>query len=167
MSNLVIRPGAEADLPPIVDIYNYYVRESAITFDVEPYTVEARRPWFAMFAETGRYRLLVAEQAGQVVGYANSAPLRPKPAYDVSVETSVYILHTVRGNGIGRQLYAALFDALKDEDLHRAYAGITLPNDASIALHESFGFECAGVWREVGRKADAYYDVAWYEKSLP
>ena len=100
------------------------------------------------------------------VGYSSSHPFRPKGAYATSVETSVYLDPAWQGRGLGARLYAALFDALASEDVHRAYAGITLPNPASLALHPRFGFEHAGTFRQVGRKHDRYWDVAWYEKSL-
>ena len=162
-----IRPGREPDLPRLVEIYNHYVRETPATFDLEPFSVEARRPWFERFATRGRYRLYLAVDDGRVLGYAHSQRYRLKPAYDTSVETSVYCAPEAVGKGIGRQLYAALFDALGREDLHRAYAGIALPNAASVDLHRAFGFRHIATFGEVGRKFDRYWDVAWYERSLP
>jgi phosphinothricin acetyltransferase len=164
VSGILIRVAEEGDLPDLVDLYNHYIRETAITFDTEPYTVAARRPWFAGFGKTGRYRLMVAEQDGRVVGYASSTVFRTKAAYDPSVETSIYLAPDLTGNGLGARLYAALFDALRTEDIHRAYAGITLPNAASIAIHERFGFVYTGTFSEAGRKFGRYWDVAWYEK---
>ena len=167
MSELLIRPGAESDLPALTDIYNHYIANTAITFDLEPYTVERRKAlWFDHYHATGPHRLLVAEADGAIVGYATSSSFRPKAAYLTSVEASVYTHPEFRGKGLGTALYAALFDALKTEDVHRAYAGVTLPNDASIALHTKFGFQSVGVFREVGRKFGVYHDVAWLEKAL-
>lgn len=147
-------------------IINHYVERTAITFDVEPFTVETRRPWLAQFAETGRHRIFVAERDGRVLGWACSGPFRPKAAYATSVETSVYLAPGEGGRGLGSRLYARLFGALGGEDVHRALAGITLPNDASVRLHERFGFHRVGVFRENGRKLGRYWDVAWYEKPL-
>lgn len=166
MAELSIRAATEADLPALVELYNHYVRTSAVTFDLEPFTVESRRPWFAQFAASGRRQLLVGVLGGELVGYASSGALRPKAAYDPSVETSIYLAPPHVGRGFAAQLYAALFDRLSREDVHRAYAGITLPNDASVKLHERFGFTQVGVWREVGRKFDKWWDVMWMEKSF-
>ena len=82
------------------------------------------------------------------------------------METSIYLVPAATGKGVGRALYAALFDSLAGEDLHRAYALISLPNEASVALHERFGFSLAGTMREIGRKFDRFWDVAFYEKAL-
>ena len=161
-----IRPARATDLPALTDIYNHYVRETPTTFDTEPFSVEARRAWFDQFDDTGLYRLVVAENAEGVVGYAGSVSFRPKPAYRTSVETSVYLRPEAHGHGLGSRLYAALFEALRGAGLHRAYAGVTLPNPASIALHTSFGFTEIGTYREVGYKLGRYWDVAWFEKGL-
>ena len=161
-----VRPGREADLEALNDLYNHYVRETHYTFDLEPLGMEWRREWFAHYAETGPYRLFVAVDGGRLVGFASSSRFRPKRGYDPSVETSVYIAPDMTGRGAGSRLYTELFRALEGEDVHRAYAGITLPNPASIALHERFGFRRAAHFTEQGRKFGRYWDVAWYEKPL-
>lgn len=161
-----IRPGQRDDLPQITEIYNYYVRETPITFDLDPYTVEEREPWFKKFSPTGRHRLFVAEENGAIQAYAGSGRFRQKDAYLTSVETTIYVKPDFAGNGLGSELYAVLFSSLEGEDIHRAYGGVTLPNDASVALHRKFGFEECGVMREVGRKFDQYWDVAWLQKEL-
>ena len=154
------------DLDGINEIYNHYVRSTHITFDLAPITCDERREWFTHYGSTGRHRLVVARRDGGVLGYASSSRLRPRQAYDTSVETSVYLSPFETGRGIGSGLYEALFLALRGEDVHRAYAGIALPNDASIALHERFGFHRAALYSEQGRKFGRYWDVAWYEKRL-
>jgi phosphinothricin acetyltransferase len=161
-----IRPAAASDLAAITAIYNHYVVHTPITFDLEPFEVAARRPWLAQFRAAGRHRLLVAEEHGALVAYAGSHQFRAKAAYDTTVETTIYCAPAAVGRGIGARLYAALFRALRGEDLHLAVAGITLPNDASIALHEHFGFSATGVMHGVGRKLGRYWDVVWYEKRL-
>ena len=166
MTELEIRQAEEHDLPRLVEIYNHYVEHTAITFDTEVYTVESRRAWFDSFGSTGRYRLLVGIRADVVVGYACTGPLRGKRAYDPSVETTIYIDPAHTRGGIGRQLYAALLECVADEDIHRAYAGITLPNEGSVKLHEQFGFESVGVWEQVGRKFDRFWDVLWMAKPM-
>lgn len=140
-----VRPATEADLDGLNDVYNEYVRTAHYTFDVEPMTIEGRREWFSHYGLAGRYRVLVAAVGGGVVGFASSSRYRPKAAYETSVETSIYLVAEAMGLGIGVKLYTALFASLRDEDVHRAYAGISLPNPASVALHERFGFKRAGL----------------------
>ncbi|MFF7330882.1 GNAT family N-acetyltransferase [Streptomyces sp. NPDC090306] len=163
-----VRPGFEADLTALTDIYNHYVRETAITFDTVPFTPLERRPWLLSHPEDGPHRLKVAVRAEsqEILGYATSSAFRAKPAYSTSVEVSAYLAPHARGRGIGTALYRALFASLADEDVHRAYAGVAQPNEASARLHERFGFRHVGTYREVGRKFDRYWDVAWYERDL-
>lgn len=163
-----MRHAEPADLPALTAIYNHYVRTSYATFDVEEKSVEQRREWFDHYAPSGRHRLLVAEDdAGAVVGFATSSRYRPRPAYDTSVETSVYLDPSATGRGIGSALYKSLFEVLRDEDVHRAFAGISLPNEASVRLHQRFGFTKVAHFTEQGRKFGRYWDVAWFEKPLP
>ncbi|MFD8395423.1 GNAT family N-acetyltransferase [Streptomyces sp. NPDC059680] len=163
-----VRPGAEGDLDALTTIYNHYVRETAITFDTAIFTPEERRPWLLSHPEDGPHRLMVATDAEsqEILGYATSSPYRPKPAYVTSVEVSVYVAPDAGRRGIGSLLYDALFKALGAEDVHRAYAGIAQPNEASERLHARFDFRHVGTYREVGRKFGRYWDVAWYEKEL-
>jgi phosphinothricin acetyltransferase len=165
-SDLVIRPAREDDLPRLTEIYNHYVVQTPITFDLDPYTVEQRRAWFAQFGASGRHRLLVAECDGVVAGYACSHQFRTKAAYDTTVESSVYCAPESTGVGIGSALYTALFDTLHGEDIRMVIAGITLPNEASVALHARFAFVTAGVMHAVGYKFGRYWDVGWYEREL-
>lgn len=164
VSPVHIRDATAADLEPLVTIYNHYIRETVITFDLETVTLEQRRPWLEKFSTSGRYRLLVAELDDRVVGYAYSGEFRPRRAYDTTVETSIYLAPDVTRKGIGRQLYTALFAALDGQDVHRAIAGITLPNEASVGIHAAFGFQLVGVMTECGYKFGRYHDVGWYEK---
>ncbi|MGA5566354.1 GNAT family N-acetyltransferase [Streptomyces platensis] len=189
-----VRAGVEADLPALTDLYNHYIRETSLTFDLEPFTPDQRRPWLLSHPQDGPHRLLVAQEAtertknphngpvrspsacsaspesghlpGALLGYATSSAFRPKAAYTPSVEVTVYCAPHAAGRGIGTLLYKALFEALADEDVHRAYAGITQPNEASTRLHTRFGFRHIGTYTEVGRKFDRYWDVAWYQKDL-
>lgn len=171
-----IRPAAEADLAALTAIYNHYVATTPVTFDVEPRTLDDRRAWMATFADEGPHRLLTAvapsgpdehrTEDGVVAGFTFSSRFKVKPAYATTVETSIYVAPGAVGDGLGARLYAALFDELAGLDLHRAFAGIALPNPASIALHERFGFRRVGVLDEVGRKFGRYWDVAWYARPL-
>lgn len=162
-----VRPARPEDLSALTQIYNHYVLNTAVTFDVRPFTVEQRRVWSADFATRGRYRLMVAETSdGKLVGYAASRRFRPQHAFDTSVESSIYCAPGATGHGTGTRLYRALFDALAGEDIHRIVAAITLPNPASLALHEALGFRRIGTLTEAGRKFGRYWDVAWYERPL-
>ncbi len=166
MDDIHIRAARAGDLPRLTEIYNHYIVHTSITFDIDPVAVDERRPWFAQFGETGRHRLFVAERDGVVVGYAGSHQFRTKKAYDTTVETTIYCAPEMTGRGIGGALYAALFDALAAEDVRIAIAGITVPNDASVAMHARFGFEPAGLMHDVGRKFGKYWDVLWMERRL-
>lgn len=163
-----VRPGVEADLTALTDLYNHYVRETPATFDTEVFTPEERRRWLLSYPEDGPHRLMVATDidSQRILGYATAGTFRAKPAYGTTVEVTVYLAPDAGGRGIGTLLYEALFEALAGEDVHRALAGIVPPNEASVRLHERFGFRYVGTYREVGRKFGRYWDVAWYEKEL-
>jgi phosphinothricin acetyltransferase len=166
LADVVVRPAVCADVGAVNDVYNEYVAQSHATFDVEPTTPEWRQEWFGHYGSTGRYRVLVAVADERVIGYASSSRFRPKPAYETSVEVSIYLMGDAVGRGVGTRLYKSLFESLSGEDVHRAYAGISLPNPASVALHERFGFRKVAHFSEQGRKFGRYWDVAWYEKPL-
>jgi len=164
---LTVRDAVLEDLPRLTEIYNHYIVHTPITFDLEPVTAEERRPWFDQFAPAGRHRLLVAEEAvGGIAGYACSHEFRSKRAYETTVEFTVYCAPERTGRRVGSALYAALFAALAGEDIHVVVAGITWPNEASLALHERFGFVRAGLMHAVGRKFGRYWDVLWMEKPI-
>jgi phosphinothricin acetyltransferase len=155
------------DLDAIGRIYDHYVRQTAITFDVEAPTRAWRADWFERYRPSGPHRLLVAREDDVVVGYTTSSPYRDRAAYASSVETSVYVDPVRVGRGIGHALYTELLAALAAEPVHRAFAGIALPNPASVRLHERHGFRQVGVFTEQGYKLGHYRDVAWFERPLP
>lgn len=163
MDDIRIRHCAPGDYDAVVDIYNYYIETSHATFDTRPHAIGERAPWFSQFNESGPNQLLVAEKNGQVRGFCCSTPFKDRAAYDVSVETTVYLAAEACGQGIGMMLYQALLKNLSGIGLHGAYAGISLPNDASVNLHEALGFRRVGVYEEVGYKFGQYWSVAWYE----
>ncbi len=109
---------------------------------------------------------LVCERESDVAGYAYGAPLRDRAAYRWSVEVSVYVAESFAGRGVGRELYTALLALLRSQGLRMAVAGITLPNDASVVLHESLGFRQIGVFRKVGWKSEGWRDVGWWQLDL-
>jgi phosphinothricin acetyltransferase len=166
MHDVVIRPVAQGDLPALLDIYNHYVVHTPITFDLEPRTLAQRREWLDQFAPSGKYRCFVAARGGTPLGWVCSAKFKEKEAYATSIETSIYLAPGEGGKGLGRRLYDELFDALKGEDIHRAFAGITLPNEASVAMHRAAGFEHIGTYREIGRKFGRFWDVALYLRAM-
>jgi phosphinothricin acetyltransferase len=167
MADHAIRAARLEDLETLTEIYNHYIVHSAITFDLHPYTAAARRAWFDEHTGSGPHRLLVAvDEHDRCIGYASSSRWRPKPAYNTTVEVSVYCHPDARGRGCGTALYAALFAALEREDVNAVVAGVSLPNAASLALHERFGFRPVGVFHAVGRKFDRFWDVAWFERPL-
>ena len=164
----MVRPATLADLPPLTEIHNHYIRTTHITFDVEPFTPDQRVGWFHDHSDGRRYRLLVAEAEGTtgILGYAASGRFRSKQAYETTVEVSVACHPDAVGMGIGSELYRALFALLTGQDVHRVVAGIAQPNSASNALHQKFGFRAIGTFSQVGRKFGKYWDVLWMERSL-
>jgi phosphinothricin acetyltransferase len=166
MSEIVIRRAEPGDLPALLAIYNHYIATTPITFDIEPRTLAQRREWLEQFSDSGRYQCFAAVAGSEPVGWACSARFKEKEAYATSIETSVYCAPDHTGKGLGRRLYATLFAALKGEDIHRAYGGVTLPNDASVALHKASGFGHVGTYNEIGRKFGKYWDVALFLREM-
>jgi phosphinothricin acetyltransferase len=161
----VIRPAnAARDAIACAAIYAPFVRESAVSFEEavpDADTVAAR-----IVRLSATHAWLVEERDGRVVGFAYGSPHRERAAYRWACEVSVYIDAEHRGRGIGRALYEELFARLRAQRFHVACAGITLPNDASVGLHESLGFEPVGVYRGIGWKAGAWRDVGWWQLRL-
>jgi L-amino acid N-acyltransferase YncA len=132
---------------------------------------EERAPTEEQFAAriervSERHPWLVAERGGEVAGFAYATLHRARPAYRWAAETSVYIHADHQGRGAGTELYTALIELLRQQGLHVAVAGITLPNPASVRLHESLGFEPVGVYRRIGFKAGDWRDVGWWQLFL-
>ena len=163
MHDVVIRNGREADLPRLVEIYNYYVLNGHVTFDTEVATVESRRPWFDAFS-TGPHQILVAEGPQGLLGCATSSRYRTHPAFDQTVETGIYLAPDVRRQGVGTRLYASLLKLLEAQPVHLAVAGVALPNDASVALHRKLGFEEVGIFREYALKHGVRISSLWFQR---
>lgn len=166
MTDITIRPLIKNDLSAVKDIYNHYIKNTHINFETNPYNDEYMQNWFAQFDHSGRYHAYIAAQEGQILGFAFSQKYRPKPAYSTSVETTIYLTQQSAGKGLGKRLGQHLLDALKQQDLHRAYAGVALPNDASIGFHKKLGYKVVGNFNQVGRKFDKYYDMVLLEYRL-
>lgn len=164
---ITVRHGTIDDATELNRIGNYYITHSSANFKLEPFTLEGRQKWINSFSTTGRLQLLVAEKDGRLLGFSCTYPFNERPAYNTSVAVTIYTDPDHKKEGLGTLLYTELFKRLAKEDLHRAYAGITLPNPASIALHEKFGFKQVAYYSEAGRKFEKYWNVAWLEKALP
>ncbi|PYQ10674.1 MAG: GNAT family N-acetyltransferase [Acidobacteria bacterium] len=159
-----IRDATMEDAEALLAIYRPFVANTIVSFEVEAPSVAEFRQRIDHALE--RWAWIVAEQGGRPVGYAYGTAHRPRSAYQWSVETSVYVDDGHRGMGIGKRLYARLMPILADKGYCNAYAGITLPNEASIALHRSVGFVPVGVFRRVGHKFGAWHDVSWWHLPL-
>ncbi|MBB5708217.1 phosphinothricin acetyltransferase [Sphingopyxis panaciterrulae] len=152
------------DAQAVQAIYAHYVTSTTISFeDVPPDVMEIERRIAAILP---RYPYLVAEEDGRIVGYAYASEHRTRVAYRTSVDVTVYVAPGAQRSGVARCLYSRLLPAAASLGYHAAFAGIALPNDASVGLHEVMGFELVGVYREVGRKFDAWHDVGWWQRLL-
>jgi phosphinothricin acetyltransferase len=161
-----IRHGNKEDAPRINEIGNHYINTTPANFKTIPLTLKEREVWINSFSESGRYQLFVAEKDHTILGYAGSTKFHERAAYDTSVATAIYLAPDACTQGLGTLLYTQLFLYLAEEDLNRAFAGITLPNPASEALHIKFGFKKIGIFTGAGRKYDQFWDVQWMEKAL-
>jgi phosphinothricin acetyltransferase len=165
MSELRIRDADPArDAAACAAVYAPHVEGSAVSFE------ESAPDAAELAARIERYGAshawLVAEREGRVVGYAYATAFNERHAYRWSASVSVYVAEEARGGGVGRALYEALFDRLRERGFRMACAGITLPNEASVGLHESLGFERSGLNREIGWKDGAWRDVGWFQLEL-
>ncbi|SEM05294.1 GNAT family N-acetyltransferase [Haloferax larsenii] len=160
---VLLRAATESDLPAIRDIYAPFVDETAITFAYDSPTDEGLR---TKLRQKTHHPWLVCELDGRVVGYAYAGPVRERDAYQWAVEASVYVDPEYQRRGIARGLYAALFEILERQGYVTTYAVITTPNPASIAFHESMGFERVGRFDAVGYKHGTWHDVEWWARDL-
>jgi len=165
MSHLVIRSVEPSDVPRVNAIYNTYIVDSHVSFDLEAWTEDARAQWISDKTDAG-YPVFVAEIDDLVVGAAWAGPWRDKDAYAGSVETTVVFDAEYTGAGTGTVLYADLLKELESKEFHRAYAIIALPNDASVALHRKLGYRDIGVLDEVGFKDGEYISTLLMEREL-
>ena len=159
-----IRTASEADAPVLLAIYRPHVERTTVSFETTSPSVEEFASRIRKAVE--RWAWLVAETDGECVGYAYGSLHRERAAYRWSVETSAYVRQDYHRRGVARALYAELFEDLQAKGFCNAYAGVTLPNVASVALHRSVGFEPIGVFKHVGRKFGAWHDVAWFQRRL-
>lgn len=152
------------DAPAIAEIYAPIVRDTIISFEVEPPTADEMRGRIEDTLEF--FPWLACERDGRIAGYAYASKHRDRLAYQWSVDVSCYVHPDTRRLGVGRALYLALLRIVREQGFHGAFAGIALPNAASVRLHESVGFVCVGTYREVGYKLGAWHDVGWWQCRL-
>jgi len=162
---MTIRLATAADADAVTAIYAPIVAGTSISFELAPPGIDEMRSRIALTLQALPW--LVSEDAqGRVDGYAYAGRHRDRPAYQWSVDVTAYVREDARGRGVGRQLYRALLPVLSGLGYCQAFAGIALPNAASVALHESLGFQPIGVYRQVGFKLGAWRDVGWWQKAL-
>ncbi|QDO97632.1 N-acetyltransferase [Ferrovibrio terrae] len=162
---MIIRDATVNDAEAIRAIYNDAVLNTTAVFDYTAREPQAQRDWLQMKAGQN-LPVLVAEDAGSVLGYASYGPFRPWPAYLYTVENAIYIAPQSRGKGIGAQLLAPLLQIAKDHGLRTMIAGITADNTASLRLHEKLGYSQAGVIREAGWKFERWLDLVFLQRML-
>ena len=161
---VMIRPATPEDAASLLEIYRPYIEDTAVSFETEVPTVDA----FAARIDKALqgWAWLVAEEGGQCVGYAYGGAHRERAAYRWSTEVSAYIRPGWQGRGLGRLIYQALFEQLAARGYCNALAIVVVPNDASVALHRSVGFEPVGVFKRGGHKFGAWHDVMWLQRTI-
>lgn len=157
----MIRNVKISDAEAISRIYNYYVENTIVTFDIEPLTLQDFEE--KIKAITAEFPWIVYENNGEIIGYAYGSKWRPKYAYRFSIESTLYLAKDHRGKGIGRILYQELINRLKAQNVHNIFGVISLPNAGSVALHEKFGFRKVAHFGEVGWKFDKWIDVGQWQ----
>lgn len=164
MTGYAIRTATLDDAGSLLEIYRPIVLNTAVSFELEPPTLEQFRQRIQKALDGWDW--LVAEADGRPIAYAYGTSLRPRAAYRYAVETSAYVHPDYYRLGIGRQLYEKLLTALTNKGFCSAYAVIALPNEASITLHKKVGFKYIGTFPKVGRKFNQWHDISWWHRPL-
>lgn len=159
-----LRPAGAADLASINAIYNHYVLHCTCTYQTQPSTASQREEWFGQHGP--EYPVMVAEQGGEVIGWASLSRFHPREAYRRTVEDSVYVRHDVQRLGVGHALLANLLRQAEGLGYHTVLGGISADREASLALHAKLGFEKVAHLREVGFKFGRWLDVVWMQRML-
>jgi L-amino acid N-acyltransferase YncA len=165
MVRMLVRDATLEDAAACAAVYAPYVRDTAVSFELVPPDAGEMGARIARALASHAW-LVLEDDAGVVMGYAYGGRFAPREAYRFACEVSVYLSAAARGRGGGRALYTVLLDRLAARGFRMAFAGMTLPNDASAGLHRALGFAPSGVYRAVGWKAGAWHDVAWVQKPL-
>jgi phosphinothricin acetyltransferase len=163
--NLIIRAATAADAAEVADIYSHFILTSVITFEEEPVAAPEMARRIADIQSNG-LPWLVAARGEQILGFAYANKWKTRAAYRFSTEVTVYVRDGLARSGIGSQLYSALFTALKAAGVHAVIGGVALPNEASVRLHEKFGFRKVAHFSEVGFKFERWIDVAYWQLNL-
>lgn len=161
---IMIDFASQEDAEQIAEIYGPCVKDTFISFEIEAPT--ALQMCDRILATTEKYPWLVTRRGTKVLAYTSANQHRTRAAYQWSVDVGIYVLASERRSGLGRNLYKALFQVLRLQGFYNAYAGIALPNVASVALHESLGFQALGVYKRVGFKLGAWREVGWWQLAL-
>jgi phosphinothricin acetyltransferase len=164
MHSVDIRRANLADSEAIRQIYNIEVTGSTATLDLVPRTPEEQASW--MVAHSGVYPVIVADDGGQVIGFASLSPYRPRPGYATAVEDSIYVAEQHRGKGVGRQLLSEAVVMARTHGFHSIVARVSATQQASVALHQACDFDLIGIEREIGRKFGRWVDVALLQRLL-
>lgn len=159
-----LRLAHSADAEQIAEIYAPIVRDTIISFELEPPDADEMERRIGAVLEAHPW--IVCEGDGGILGYAYASQHRSRAAYRFAVDVSAYVRADARRRGVARRLYGALLELLALQGYAAAYAGISLPNRASVAFHEALGFEPVGIYRQVGYKLGAWHDVGWWQRSL-
>lgn len=160
---MMIRSVLDKDATSISEIYNYYIEETVVTFETETISARDISARIAKIHSDNLPWLVAEDNKGNLIGYAYASKWRDRFAYRFSVEVTVYLSPDATGKSLGTKLYQALFTELKRLSIHSAIGGITLPNQASVGLHEKFGFEKVAHFKEVGFKFNQWLDVGYWQ----
>jgi phosphinothricin acetyltransferase len=161
----MIRNATQTDAKQLSEIYNYYIKNTAITFEENPVSTEEMATRIQN-VQNHQLPWLVIEEQGDILGYAYATKWKERAAYRFTVEVTVYLSQNAHGKGLGTMLYNTLFQQLSAQGIHTAIGGITLPNDASVALHEKLGMKKVAHFIESGFKFEQWLDVGYWQKTL-
>lgn len=162
---MIVREAVIGDLPQMLEIYNDVILNTTAVYDYEPHTLAMRTEWFETKQQQG-FPVFVAEDNGEIVGFSSIGPFRAWAAYKYTVENSIYVKESSRGKGIAKLLMPPLIEASRQLGMHTIVSGIDATNEASIALHKSFGFEEVAHFKQVGYKFDRWLDLKFLQLIL-
>ncbi len=165
-AEVAVREAIADDFVAIAEIYNHYISETVVTFEVDPVSADEMRSRYDRVIEHGFPWLVAVVDDEEVAGYAYAAQWHQRAAYRFSAEITVYLSPNHTGRGIGSALYADLIDRLTAKGIHTIIGGVALPNPASVVLHEKFGMQRAAYYRQVGFKFDRWIDVGYWQRIL-
>lgn len=158
---MIIRKVKPEDAPQIAEIYNYYIKNTHHTFETELLNVEETEERLKKISTF--YPYLVAEEDGEILGYAHAARFKLRQAYQHTAEVMIYVKNDAKKRGVGTNLYMDLFNLLEETDIHVMIAGIALPNDSSVKFHETLGFTKVAHFKEIGYKLGRWFDVGYWQ----